>query len=85
MASYYLTFRCDVCGENAVHPIIGVNTYRQEELFSPTEKYPASCKNGHQSIYFLAQLLQPVPRKLTPLERETEPELLGDDRFVDIE
>ncbi len=84
MASYYLSFRCDLCEEIAAAAIIGMDTYRQEEIFAPKTTYPASCENGHRSTYFLSQLIK-VHRKLSPIERQTEPELLGDRRFVDIE
>ncbi len=82
MASYYLSFRCDLCEEIAVAAIIRMD--RQEEIFAPKTTYPARCENGHRSTYFLSQLIK-VHRKLSPIERQTEPELLGDRRFVDIE
>lgn len=84
MASYHLSFKCDTCEEIAVASIVGINTYRQEEIFSTNAAYEAVCNNGHRSTYFVAQLVE-VHRKLSPLERQAEPELLEDDRFVDIE
>jgi hypothetical protein len=84
MASYYLRFRCDLCEELAFAAIIGLNTCRQEEIFAPKTTYPASCGNGHRSTYFLSQLIK-VHRKLSPIERQTEPDLLGDRRFLDME
>lgn len=63
---------------------IGIGAERQDELFADDATFDASCKNGHESIYFLAQVIE-VHRKLTPLERKAYPEALGDDRFVDIE
>jgi len=83
MASYYPSFKCEVCGKIAVAPIIGINTYKQEEVLSPDATYNATCEDGHRSIYFGSQIVK-VHRKLSPLERQSEPELLEDHRFVDI-
>jgi hypothetical protein len=84
MASYYLSFRCDLCEELAGAAIIGLETHRQDEIFAPETTYPATCKNGHRSTYFLSQLIK-VHRKLMPIERQIEPKLIGDHRFVDIQ
>jgi len=84
MPSYYFSFKCDVCGEIAVAPIIGVNSLRQEELFAKDATYDAACEKGHKSTYFRSQIVE-VHRKLSSLEKQLEPELLGDDRFVDID
>ena len=81
MASYYLSFKCDTCGEIAV-AAIGLSPDRQQELFSADSMYEAQCQQGHQSTYFIAQLVE-IHRKLTQLERE-DPNLLKDDTFVDI-
>lgn len=83
MASYYLRFKCDFCDKTVVVAITGIRTYKQEEIFSADANYEGTCENGHQSTYFRNQITE-VRRKLSPLERQTEPELLGDRRFVDI-
>ena len=83
MPSYYLTFRCDNCGEAAIAPIIGLSSRKQDQLFASDAKYDATCANGHRSTYFCSELIR-VHRKLSPMERQTEPELLGDERFTDI-
>jgi len=84
MPSYYLSFKCDACGKIAVAPILGVSSHKQEELFSPDAAYEATCEDNHKSVYFVSQLVK-VHRKLSALERAGEPELLDDDRFIDIE
>jgi hypothetical protein len=83
MASYYLSFKCDFCDKIAVVAITGINTYKQEEIFSADATYDATCERGHRSTYFRNQITE-IHRKLSLLERQTEPELLGDRRFVDI-
>jgi hypothetical protein len=83
MASYYLSFKCDFCDKTIVVAITGINTYKQEEIFSPDATYDGICKNGHRSTYFRNQITE-VYRKLSPLERQAEPELLGDRRFLDV-
>ena len=83
MASYYLSFRCDFCDKITVVAITGISTYRQEEVFSPYATYDATCNGGHRSSYFRKQITE-IHRKLSPLERQTEPELLGDRRFIDV-
>lgn len=45
--------------------------------------YEGTCQAGHKSVYVVNQLME-VYRKLSPLERVMEPELLEDDRFRDI-
>jgi hypothetical protein len=84
MASYYLSFKCDFCERIVVAAITGINTNRQEEIFSPDATYDATCEDGHRSTYFRNQITE-VHRKLSPLERQAEPGLLADRRFVDIE
>jgi hypothetical protein len=83
MPSYYLSFKCDFCDKTIVAAITGINTYKQEDIFSPDATYDATCEDGHRSTYFRNQIAE-IHRKLSPLERQTAPELLGDRRFVDI-
>jgi hypothetical protein len=83
MASYYLSFKCDMCEEFAVKAIFGISTNRQEEILSPTATHGAVCDNGHYSTYFQSQIVK-IHRKLTLIERQTQRDLLGDERFVDI-
>ncbi|MHB8525394.1 MAG: hypothetical protein ACYDD2_04460 [Candidatus Acidiferrales bacterium] len=83
MASYYFVFECDKCGKPAI-AIIGASVRRQDEIISENMTYDAVCNNKHESTYFFKQILD-VQRKLTPQEKQENPELLGDDRFVDIE
>ena len=83
MASYYLSFKCDFCDKTVVVAITGIHTYKQEEMFSADATYEGACEEGHRSTYFRNQITE-IHRKLSPLERQTEPELLGDRRFVDI-
>lgn len=83
MAFYYFSFKCDTCGDVAVSAK-GIGVERQDELFSKDATFDAACQRGHKSTYFLPQIVE-VHRKLTPLERQEYPEIVGDNRFVDIE
>lgn len=83
MPSYYLNFNCAMCGEIATSVRLGISSYKQEELFAEGAKYDATCANGHTSSYSRDQMVA-VHRKLSAHEKETESELLGDSRFVDI-
>ncbi|MGH9756772.1 MAG: hypothetical protein ACRD4M_03480, partial [Candidatus Acidiferrales bacterium] len=71
-------------GKVAVCSILAVSSHKQEGIFAQDHTYDATCADGHKSIYFLNQMVE-VHRKLSPLEQQTEPELLNDDRFVDLE
>jgi hypothetical protein len=50
MATYYLSFRCDLCEELAVAAIIGLDTRRQEESFAPKTTYLVSPARGTATI-----------------------------------
>ncbi len=84
MASYYLSFKCDTCGEIAVAPVLGVNLTRHDEIFASNATHDSTCAKGHKSVYFTNQIVA-VHRKLSPSERASFPELLNDERFIDIE
>lgn len=83
MATYYFSFECDKCGKTAF-VAIGADVKRQDEILAEDMTYDAVCEDKHESAYFFKQILD-VHRKLTPLEKQMYPELLQDDRFVDIE
>jgi hypothetical protein len=83
MASYFLKFKCNRCGEVAVSSILGLPARKQDDVFEREGRHRASCNNGHESAYFLSKSIE-VLRTLSSVERQNTPELLRDIRFFDI-
>jgi len=73
-----------MCKHRVVVPLIGIDSRTQDEMLSPDAMFEGTCEAGHKSVYFVSQLIE-VCRKLSSLERATEPELIEDDRFRDIQ